>query len=209
MKPTLVSQAAPARSMRRFRWVPALAVLLVPVLAHPAAAQQRDRGSVVSFRNDVAQTDSRLEAPPAAVWQAMTEVYGEMGFPLAETANPHAHDYLTPFMDLRGRLFNKANSTYFSCSGYDILNDLTNTGQITFAVRTRLSAAEGGGTMLHTQVDARARRRGGSASAVECSTTGEFEKTLARMVDERLQQSAARPAGQTAPAAPPAPAQPE
>ena len=205
MKPTVSPQTAAARfATRRSRRAAALALLLVPALAVPAAAQQRDRASVVSFRTEVLQTDARIAAPPAAVWKALTEVYAEMGFPLAEMANPRAHEYLTPFMDLRGRLFNKPNGEYFSCSHFDTLNDLTNTGQITFAIRTRLQPADGG-TAVHTQVDARARRRGGSGSAVECSTTGNFEQALMRLVDERVQQAAA-PA---APAASAAPTQPE
>ncbi|HEU4556223.1 MAG TPA: hypothetical protein VFS20_00190, partial [Longimicrobium sp.] len=177
----------------RFRWVAALALLLVPVFAGSAAAQQRDRSSVVAFRSDAPETSSRSASAPADVWRALSEVYAEMGFPLANTANPRAHEYLTPFMELRGRLFNQPNSAYFVCQQFDLLNDMTNSGQITFAIRTRLVPRDGG-TELRTQVDARARRRTSGSSWVECNTTGEFEKTLARMVDERLQQPAAAPA---------------
>lgn len=193
--------------VRPGRWVAALALVLVPALAGSAAAQQRDRSSLAAFRSDAPETSTRLAAPVDSVWRALSEVYAEMGFPLAETANPRAREYLTPFMDLRGRLFNQPNSKFFVCQQFDLLNDMTNSGQITFAIRTRLQARDAI-TVLHTQVDARARRRGGSASWVECTTTGEFEKELARMVNERLQVEAPS-AAPAPPAAPAAPAQPE
>jgi len=186
-------QVRPVRPSIRTRWVAVLAVALVPALVHPAAAQQRDRGSISIFRNDAPETATRVAYPADAVWKALTEVYAEMGFPLATTANVRGREFLTPFMDIRGQLFGRRNSEFFACQQFDMVGDLTNTGQLSFAVRTRLEATPDGATILHTQVDARARRRSTNASAVECNTSGKLEQALAQAVEQRLPQPAAEP----------------
>ncbi|HET7233933.1 MAG TPA: hypothetical protein VFJ16_28235 [Longimicrobium sp.] len=193
-----------APSPHVLRWLAAAAVALVPVLSHPAAAQQRDRSMNGIFRNDAPETSAIIHAPPAAVWRALSEVYAEMGFPMATASNPGSMEYLTNFMELRGRLLERPNGEWFDCQWSDPLNDLTNTGQISFAVRSRVAPGEGGASVLHTQVDARARRRGTSASRVDCTTTAKLEQALGRLVDQRVQQLA-----HPAPAAAPARPQPE
>lgn len=201
MTPTYSRQPRSVRRSMPVRWLAVLAVALVPVLSHPAAAQQRDRSSVAIFRNDAPETTTRVAYPVDAVWKALTEVYAEMGFPLASTANIRGREFLTPFMEIRGQLFGRRNTEFFSCQQQDMLGDLTNTGQISFALRTRLEAGADSATVLHTQVDARARRRGTSASSVDCTTTGKLEQALAQAVDQRLSQPATQPAA-------PAPARP-
>jgi hypothetical protein len=195
MTPTYSRHARSVRPLIRPRWLAVLAVVLVPVLSHPAAAQQRDRGSIAIFRNDAPETRTRVAYPAAAVWKALTEVYAEMGFALATTANIRGQEFLTPFMDIRGQLFGRRNSEFFTCQQFDMLGDLTNTGQLSFALRTRLEATDDGATVLHTQVDARARRRNTNTSAVDCTTTGKLEQALAQAVEQRLSQ----PAGQVQP----------
>lgn len=169
----------------------ALAAALVPmlVLANPAAAQRHDRSSSI-FRDDVPETRTRIARPAADVWKALTEVYAELGFPLSTTANPRAQEFLTPFMDVRGQLFNLRNSEFFACQQFDTLGDLTNTGQISFALRTRLEPADDSATIVSTQVDARARRRNTTATSVECASTGKLEQALAQAVAQRLSQPA-------------------
>lgn len=184
----------PVRSVRpslRPRWLAVLAMALVPVLSHPAAAQQRDRSSIAVFRNDAPETATRVAYPADAVWKALTDAYAELGFPLATTANVRGREFLTPFMDIRGQLFGRRNSDFFTCQQFDMVGDLTNTGQLSFALRTRLEATDDGATVLHTQVDARARRRSTSSNPVDCNTTGKLEEALAQAVVQRLSQAPA------------------
>lgn len=184
-------QTRSTRPTVRLRWLAALAAVFV--LAQPAAAQQRDRSLIGTFRNDAPETTTTLHAPAAAVWTALTEAYAEMGFPLATTANIRGHEFLSPFMDVRGQLFQRRNSDFFTCQQFDALADLTNTGQIAFAVRTRLEAVDDGNTVVHTQIDARARRRGTSGTVVECNTTGRLEEALVQAVARKLETPAAQP----------------
>jgi len=170
----------------------ALAVMLVPLLGHPAAAQQRDRSSALSFRTDVSDVETRLPYPPDAVWTVLAQVYAQLHFPTDRVARTEEREYRTPFMEVRGRLFDKPNGEFFSCQGGDILADLTNTGQISFAVRSIVRPDESGGTVLTTQVDARARRRGASSSAVECASTGNLEQGLGQTIRQQLDTLAAQ-----------------
>lgn len=184
-----------ARSLRRRPaafGILAFAVVLVPLLGHPAAAQQRDRSSVMSFRTDVAESRSELPYTPEEVWNALSLVYAEFGFPMDGTSNPRTHEYRTVFMDVRSQLFGKPNPEFFACQQTDMLADLTNTGQITFALRSIVLPAAGGGSVLSTQVDARARRRATNSSAVECASTGNLEKGLAQAVLQKVGQTTGR-----------------
>ena len=170
----------------------ALAAMLVPVLGHPAAAQQRDRSSEMSFRTEVSDVPLRLAYPPDAVFTVLAQVYAQLGFPTDRVPREGAREYRTPFMEVRGRLFGKPNGEYFSCQGGDILADLTNTGQISFALRSVVRPDDSGGSVLVTQVDARARRRGTSGSAIECASTGNLERGLAQTINQQLDALAAQ-----------------
>jgi hypothetical protein len=191
MQPNL-SSAPHASSPRRRSAVrsalAALAMGLVPLLAHPAAAQQRDRTSEMSFRTDASGIETRLVYPPDAVFTVLAQVYAQLHFPTDRVAREEAREYRTPFMEVRGRLFDKPNGEFFSCQGGDILADLTNTGQISFAVRSIVKPGDNGGSVLTTQVDARVRR----SSAVECASTGNLERGLAGTIQQQLDALAAQ-----------------
>jgi len=205
-------------------WRVALAVALTAGATGTAAAQGSTRmagsgGGIsgggaggashggVLFRTDVPSTATRIAVQPAVLWRATAEVLSEMGLAMSPTSNPASMDFVTTFSDLRGRLFNRPNSEFFACNSGDMLNNLTATGRINMALRARVARdPEGGnGSVLYTQIDARAQRRGTSASAVECDTTGKLEARLAQQIEARAQEIAnpARPAA--TPAATPAP----
>ncbi|HYH80374.1 MAG TPA: hypothetical protein VEX86_11275 [Longimicrobium sp.] len=206
--------------LARLGGVAALAVMLAAVASAPAAAQGSTQmsgsgggmrgagsggpGGTGLFRNDVASTDTRVAAPPAVLWRATAEVLGEMGFEASEASNSAGMEFVSTFANLRGRLFNRPNAEFFSCNSGDLLNDLTATGRINMALRARVAADPQGGSVLHTQIDARAQRRSTSATPVTCDSTGKLEQRVAQQIGVRVQEilaeSAPRPA--TPPAAP-------
>jgi len=206
--------------LARLAGVTALAVLLAGAASAPAAAQGAGSGRGTSsgirggggggnrynalFRSDLPTTDTRFDAPPAVLWRAVAEVLGEMGYAVSESSNTAGMEYASTFADLHGRLFNRPNSEFFSCNSGDLLNDLTATGRLNMALRARVEPASNGGSVLHTQVDARAQRRATSASPVQCDSTGKLEQRIAQQILLRVEQIQAerdaRPA--TAPAAP-------
>jgi hypothetical protein len=193
--PLNLSITARALSPRRrpaMRGLLAVAVALVPLLSHAAAAQQRDRSSAMSFRTEVSDIQTRLAYPPDAVWTVLAQVYAKLHFPTDRVVRTDQREYRTPFMEVRGRLFDKPNGEFFSCQGGDILADLTNTGQISFALRSVVRPDDGGGSVVATQVDARARRRGTSGSAIECASTGNLERGLAQTIKQQLDELAAQ-----------------
>lgn len=207
--------------LARLGGVAALAFVLAAVASAPAAAQGSTRMSgqgsgirgsgsggpryAASFRTDVPSTDTRVDAQPAVLWRATAEVLGAMGFAVSETSDAAALEFVSTFADLHGRLFNRPNAEFFSCNSGDMLNDLTATGQINMALRARVAAGPQGGSVLYTQVDARARRRATSATPVECDSTGKLEQRIALQIQTRVQEIQAESAGARPAPAPAAP----
>lgn len=203
----------------RLAGVAALAFVLAGLASAPAAAQGSTRMSSGAssgirgsgsggasygalFRNDIPENTTRVDAQPAVLWRALAEVVGEMGYAMSETSDARRLEFVSTFADLRGRLFNRPNADFFSCNSGDMLNDLTATGRINLALRARVEPDPQGGSLLLTQVDARAQRRSTSATPVQCDSTGKLEQRIAERIVIRVMEieAAAHPA--TAPAAP-------
>jgi hypothetical protein len=194
----------------RLGGVAVLAVALAALASAPAAAQgstrmagqgagMRSAGSGgprynALFRTDVPETATRIDAEPAVLWRATTEVLGEMGFGVSETTDAATMEFVSTFADLHGRLFNRPNAEFFSCNSGDMLNDLTATGRINMALRARIVPEPQGGSVLHTQIDARAQRRATSATPVQCDSTGKLEQRIAERIEIRVREILAPPA---------------
>lgn len=192
-------------TIRPARWLAVLAVALAPVLSHPAAAQRRDLSMNGVFRDDAPETTTDIGAKPADVFRTLSEVLAEMGMAMSTASNPHGLEYLTNFVDLRGRLFNRPNGEFFNCQTGDFVSDMTNAGQITFAIRARVAGAGADASVLHMQLDARARRRGTNTGQINCNTTSKLETRVAQLVQTRLALAASPDSGAAAPAAQPQP----
>jgi len=167
-------------------------VALLPLLTRPAAAQARDD---YHFRTEVSEFDEHLPFPPEAVWVATAQVFAYLAFPMSTLSDSAGRVYLTRFLDLQGPLFGRPPGDYFDCPQYVFgLGNLNNTGLFTFAVRSSVMPDGKSGTLLRTQTDVRVRRRMWTATPVDCSSNGVFEKELARLVAQRLRELAAHPA---------------
>lgn len=170
----------------------ATAVALTPLAARGAEAQ-RGQTTIVAFRSDLPQSERTINAPPEQVVEAVKIVYAQVGLPLLQSSS-NAQDLFTPYLQVRGQLFGRSNSTYFACQETDIAGgNLADRGLLTFAVLMRARPA-GNTTVLQTQVDARVTRRDVAANSVECATTGVLEKALIDMVDQLVRDTAPPPA---------------
>ncbi|HEX8905672.1 MAG TPA: hypothetical protein VF771_12550 [Longimicrobiaceae bacterium] len=178
-----------------------LLALVLSTLPVAAAAAQRgtetqsdQRGPrVIEFRNDVQASEDTLPFTAEQVWSMVPHVFNELSLPASESADTAWHEFLTPYLQVRGRLFGRQNHEFFQCQDNGFGADLVDNANLTFAILMRVLPAGDGRALVRTQVDARARRRDIATNVVECTTTGFLEKALAQMIAQRLAEAAATP----------------
>ncbi len=169
-----------------------LAVALLPLFAATAAAQGGGT-TIVAFRSDIPQWEHEFAYPPEQVVQAVKAVYEQISMPLLQSSE-NEQDLFTPYLRVQRQLYGRNNSEFFACQEADITGgSLADRGSVVFAILTRVRPKRGGGTVLQTQVDARATRRDVASNAVECATTGVLEKALIEMVGQILRDTAPPP----------------
>jgi hypothetical protein len=175
------------------RPTPLLAALAL-LAALPAAAQDRTasagREGVFYFRADAQTARTTLYSPLEVVWRALPLAYKELGFQLDPTADTLAHEFRTPFMQIRGQLYTgEPNSRYFECSRNSLTGPAADQGDITFAMLTHLEADPSGTTVVLTQMQARLKRRDSSQYPIDCASTGRLEQMLAQYLVQHARQA--------------------
>ena len=122
-------------------------------------------------------TQTTVDAPVARVWTALLTAYNEL-----EIA-PTDMDRTTGVFGNSGfampsRMLKRPATDFFSCGG-NLNGMLGNTGRVQASVKSHISAAQGGKTLLVTNVTGRIRSNAGvSGGTGYCDSTGLIEQFL-------------------------------
>lgn len=125
-----------------------------------------------------------FDAPRERVWKVLLSAHEELGVPVSGVdANAGRVQYFRQVYD--HTIAGKPASSYVDCGS-------TATGPRTDSYRIRLTINEavtqplGGKTTLHTTLQVSAHSTSVSGSELECSSTGQLEQRIAKLVTARL-----------------------
>lgn len=130
------------------------------------------------------ESSHTVQGSVEGVWAALQVVYDELEIPLA-VVNA-AGRYLGNSNFSPRRIAGQRLSRFLDCGYGMTATPLADEYRISMGVITRISPAEGGGTLLLTELVANADRRDASADPVRCATKGRLERMIAEMVAEQL-----------------------
>jgi hypothetical protein len=155
-----------------------------PQTSTVAVETQSSRGEVIIRRDDFVAVNE-LQAPRAAAWQQLLEVWREVGLP-------------EPVVDARGftlslaqgalhrRLGPERLSTYLNC-GSSISGLNADTHRVRLTMQALLEPSGTDASRLHLRVDATAQSMEGASTALQqCTSNGTLEGLITRRVRERL-----------------------
>jgi len=138
------------------------------------------------FRGDAVPHRTVVQAPIDVVWRALPQVYREFGYPGATASNTEERIFLTPHMQIRGRLYEgEANSKYIDC-GIGMTGPRADTHDVHFAIVTRVRASSETETLVETLIDGTARDRSATGGSTLCKGTGLLEQAVVEALIARL-----------------------
>lgn len=142
---------------------------------------------VISRMLERSVASATLPVEPDAAWSALPEVYRELGVPVTMV---DARNRMLGTMDNRlSRIGSARPSRYLDC-GSGLAGNYANIYHVFVTLFTQLEPAEGGGTAVHTQLEAAARDPAHSNNAIRCTTRGVLEKEIADALRARIEASA-------------------
>lgn len=124
-----------------------------------------------------------LGASADAAWQALPQVYQELGIPMG-TQDPAQRLFGNRKVVASRQLGKQPMSRIVSCGNTAFGAPVADTYRIQLSVLTTVKAQESG-SRLETSVQATASQPGVSGSAVECASTGWLEERIATGVKAR------------------------
>ena len=125
-----------------------------------------------------------IAADSEEVWAVLQVVYDELGIPL-EVVNLSGRYLGNPDFTPR-RIGGQRLSRFLDCGYGMTATPRADDYRVNMGVITRLSATEGGGTSVVTEIAANAEARDVSADPVQCSSKGRLETTIVEMITEKL-----------------------
>lgn len=128
-----------------------------------------------------------IEVAPDVAWRALPEVYRELGVPV--TLVDARNRMLGTTENRLSRIGAQRPSRYLDC-GSGLAGQYANVYHVFVTLVTQLEPAEGGGTTVHTQLEAAARDPGHSNNPIRCTTRGVLEKEIAEALRARVAGSA-------------------
>lgn len=179
------------------RWIPALALtfmlgcapsprsgtaVVVPQDA-PSRVGRGGSGGAILIENERGVMTTTISAPPSEVYDAVARVYGDLDIPV--TMQDKMQGVVTADGFRMSRIDGRRNSRWLDC-GMGMTGPLADNADITATVATLVEPADEGETLVHTQVDATARRRASATGGLGCSTTGRLEALIIEQVQALL-----------------------
>jgi hypothetical protein len=125
---------------------------------------------------------SELPVPPEELVEEVPEAYRFVGLPVDGPRGDGPWLFFTPNMSLEKPLYEgERNSDYIDC-GSAIQGERADLYSLEFVLATRLRAAPGGGTIVESRLEGRARDRFTNERPVFCSGTGKLEAEIAELL---------------------------
>lgn len=136
------------------------------------------------IRNDPGAVARTVAAALDSVWAVLPEVYEALGIAGAG-ADPERKVFGNPEFKPR-RIDGQRLSRYIDCGRGVTAAPRADEFDVTMSVLTRLTAAEGGGTLVQTTVQATGKPRAVSGNPVFCPSRGTLELRVAELVLQAL-----------------------
>ncbi len=131
-----------------------------------------------------------VEVPMSAdgVWEILPEIYGELNIDPG-SVDPHERLFGNRVVHARRQLGGVRLSRYVDCGAQlGIAN--ADVHEVTLSVMSQVMPDSGSFSRIRTQVDAYAHADGESGPAVHCSSKGELEQRISRMIVDRVRRGA-------------------
>lgn len=136
---------------------------------------------IVMNRSGVVYVDS-VPANLARAWAELPAVYQALGLPI-NGLDPTALELRVTGHQLR-RIEGRSPSSFLDCGHGPMGGTYADSYQVSLTLRTRL-AEQGGGTAVHTTVQATARPRALSGEPLPCRSLGTLEKRVTELLRQR------------------------
>jgi hypothetical protein len=121
-----------------------------------------------------------ISASPDQVWRALAVVYDELKVHVT-TLDTDNRRIGIENARIRSRLGGVRLSKYLAC-GERLGQQVADSDDIRLTLLTQVVPNAGGGSTLHTLVDARAKQTGSGGDWINCATTGELEHHIVELV---------------------------
>ena len=182
------------------RLIPALSLLLIGCASSPdtpatTADQPYDapevfrmadrfrEGTVSSVQPGVDRVSHSVAASPEATWNALVQVYENLGIEVAGL-DPNARAISNPDFRLSRRLGGERLSRYLEC-GSGSIGGFADHFRIQMNILSQVQAAPDGQSTVHTTIQAVGDNpEGTSNTRVPCSSTHQLEHRIAAEVEE-------------------------
>lgn len=144
-------------------------------------------GSTVSYRLDNSDggVASLVWARPEDVWKTVLVTYHDLTLTVT-SMNSERHQLSSSVARAPRTLGGKPLREYLDC-GNGIAGPRVDSYDVSYALVTTVTPADGDSTAVHSTLVATATSRGGTSTApVDCATTGRLEKRIAQLVALKL-----------------------
>jgi len=140
-------------------------------------------GTVSNVQPGVDRISLGIAASPDAVWEALVQVYGDLGIEIAG-ANPSTRSLNNPKFVVSRRLGGERLSRYLEC-GSGSIGGFADHFRIQMNILSQVVAKPDGQSTLHTTIQAIGDNpEGTSNTRVPCSSTQQLERRIAAEVAE-------------------------
>jgi hypothetical protein len=150
-------------------------------------SERLKEGTVTRIQPDVDRVSNEIPAPPDAVFEALAQVYDELGIEIAGM-DPNARALNNPNLKVSRRLGGERLSNYLSC-GSGLTGAFADRFPVQMNILSSVSPLADGGSMINTTIQAfGVNPEGTSNTRVPCGSTYQLEYRIAAMVAEKVKE---------------------
>ena len=126
-----------------------------------------------------------LVAPTKSVWGALVQTYAGFGVPL-QGADPAARMIATQYFHAHATFAGQRMSRWLEC-GSTLTGDIASNYEITMRFGSLIDTSVVGRSIVRTVLTATAVAPGSGTNNIECTSRGNLEKQIARLVASKAQ----------------------
>lgn len=138
-------------------------------------------GTISNIQPGVDRVSHNIEASPDAVWEALAQVYGDLGIEITGM-DPRARAVSNPDFTVSRRIGGERLSKYLEC-GSGTIGGIANQIRIHMSILSQVESGSEGQSTLHTTIQAIGDNpEGTSNTRIPCSSTHQLEHRIAAEV---------------------------
>ena len=126
-----------------------------------------------------------LVVPPKSAWGALVQTYAGFGVPL-QGADPAARMIATQYFHAHATFAGERISRWLEC-GSTLTGDIASNYEITMRFGSLIDTSVVGRSIVRTVFTATAVAPGSGTNTIQCTSRGNFEKQIARLVASKSQ----------------------